>query len=84
MRAYKRHGGKRWRNEQVGKVAAVLAFSGAKDINEVGYGHVVSFYRQLRVDGKSHKTQMAYFYALAAAYREVGRTKEPPRPLKAI
>jgi hypothetical protein len=80
MSSYKRHGGKRWRHEQVGKIKSVLDFAGVKDLEQLGSKQIIAFYKSMRENGKSVKTQQAYFYALAAAYREIGRLKEPPRP----
>ena len=81
MNSYKRHGGKRYRAKQCNRIRAVLQHAKVGCITQLGSKHVIRFYEHLRAENMTFKTQMAYFYAIASAYKEIGRPKEPPRPI---
>lgn len=79
MNTYKRHGGKRNRREQVGKIRAACAFLEV-DPHNLGKNQIKRFYEHLRASNRSIKTINNYYYAFASLYKELGRNSKPPRP----
>lgn len=79
MNSYKRHGGKKNRREQVGKIRAACAFLEV-DPHNLGKNQINRFYEHLRASNRSLKTINNYYYAFAALYQELGRKSKPPRP----
>ena len=79
LNLYARKGGKANRREQIGRIRAVLDFSGITNPEQLGNKHIVSFYKHLREKKSSQRTQYYYWLALCVLYEVLGR-KEPPKP----
>ncbi|MDE3022418.1 MAG: hypothetical protein KGI54_11220 [Pseudomonadota bacterium] len=80
--AYKRHGGKDNRRQQLGRLATAcewIAFNHQiSNLHEIGKRQVIDFYRNHRHLADS--TLAGYFYAFVTLWAWLGRTGEPPRP----
>lgn len=80
--SYVRHGGKRNRRQQVGRLVAactwIAANHGLNKIDQIGKRQVIDFYRHHRE--MANGTLMGYFYAFAELWEWLGRQGDPPRP----
>jgi len=84
-RLWARKGGKKGRSEQVERMMAFAVFAeskGALTAAKLGPRTVVEFWKHLRAAGRSHATQMSYYYALRHlwALLELPGEVPPPRP----
>jgi len=82
-RLWARKGGKRGRAEQVERMLAFCEFAeskGALTAAKLGPRTVVEFWKHLRAAGRSHATQMSYWYAIRHLWALLELPGEVPRP----
>lgn len=81
--SYTRKGGKDNRRQQAARMVAFAAHAeglGATDIGQLGSKQVVDYWRSLRAQGLSERTQYAHWLALRELWRLAGKPGEPPKP----
>jgi len=76
LQRYAKKGGKIHRKEKVKKVYRFIKFCGCPGA-QIGNKHVKRFFSETNY---STKTQLDYFYAISLLWKELGRSRPPPRP----
>jgi hypothetical protein len=82
-RLWARKGGKKGRAEQVERMMAFVAFAealGATSAGRLGPRTVIEFWKHMRDSGRSHATQMSYWYAIRHLWELLELPGEVPPP----
>lgn len=82
---YKRHGGKRNRDQQVQRLKTgcrwIAHHHRLTHLDQIGRRQIIDFYSSHRAT-LTYKTLTGYFYAFMVLWGWLGRSSEPPRPYK--
>lgn len=76
LKQYEKKGGKTHRAEQVKKVYRFIDFCG-RPAAQIGNKHVKQFFNESQL---SPTTKLDYYYAIRLLWKELRRTKLPPKP----
>lgn len=80
---YLRHGGKKWRRQQVKRLKKICSdIAVTENIGhpaQIGKAHVHRYYR--RIENLTERTRYHHYLALCELWKMLGRHSYPPKPI---